>query len=127
MASAKKRLRLAAVADLHYNKNSQGSLQALFTQMANQADIFLLCGDLTNHGLPEEAEVLARDLTASVRIPLLTVLGNHDYHAGKAGEIEQLLTAAGIQVLDGEAVEIQGVGFAGVKGFLGGFGRRILE
>jgi len=127
MASAKKRLRLAAVADLHYNKNSQGSLQALFTQMANQADIFLLCGDLTNHGLPEEAEVLARDLTASVKIPLLTVLGNHDYHAGKAGEIEQLLTAAGIQVLDGEAVEIQGVGFAGVKGFLGGFGRRILE
>jgi Icc-related predicted phosphoesterase len=127
MASGKKRLRLAAVADLHYNKNSQGSLQALFTQMAQQADIFLLCGDLTNHGLPEEAEVLARDLTGSVKIPILTVLGNHDFHAGKAGEIEQVLTAAGIQVLDGEAVEIQGVGFAGVKGFLGGFGRRILE
>jgi Icc-related predicted phosphoesterase len=127
MASAKKRLRLAAVADVHYNKTSQGSLQALFTQMANQADIFLLCGDLTNHGLPEEAEVLARDLTASVKIPILTVLGNHDYHAGKAGEIEQIMTATGIQVLDGEAVEIQGVGFAGVKGFLGGFGRRILE
>jgi Icc-related predicted phosphoesterase len=127
MATAKKRVRLAAVADVHYNKGSQGALQPLFAQVMERADVLLICGDLTERGLPEEAELLVRDLTTTLKIPIIAVLGNHDFHAGKQAEIEQVLQVAGIHVLDGDACEVHGIGFAGVKGFLGGFGRRILE
>lgn len=86
----------------------------------------LLCGDFTDYGLPDEARVLARELTTSVKIPVIAVLGNHDYEGGKADEIRQILVDAGVVVLDGEATEVHGVGFAGVKGFAGGFGRGAL-
>ena len=88
--------------------------------------MLVLCGDFTDYGLPEEARVLARELTAAVKIPVIAVLGNHDYEAGKQDEIREILLDAGVTVLDGEATEIQGVGFAGVKGFAGGFGRGAL-
>jgi Icc-related predicted phosphoesterase len=127
MAAAKKKVRIAAVGDIHCNQKSQGTLQALFGPMGAAADVLVLCGDLTDFGLPEEAQVLAKELTAAVKIPVVTVLGNHDYHAGKQREIRDILTNAGIHVLQGENCEIEGVGFAGVKGFGGGFGRRILE
>jgi Icc-related predicted phosphoesterase len=119
-------LRIAAVGDIHVSKSSQGAFQPLFTQISHTADVLLLCGDFTDYGLPEEARVLARDLTASVKIPVIAVLGNHDYEAGKQGEIRQILTDAGVTVLDGEATEVHGVGFAGAKGFAGGFGRGAL-
>jgi Icc-related predicted phosphoesterase len=118
---------LAAVADVHYGRTGQGSLQPLFAQMAECADVLLLCGDLTDHGLPEEVQVLIRDLGPARQVPIVAVLGNHDYHSGKQDEVKQLLTAAGIRVLDGDDCQLHGVGFAGVKGFTGGFGRRILE
>jgi Icc-related predicted phosphoesterase len=127
MGTATKRVRVGALADVHYGKNSRGTLQPLFAQIMERADVLLLCGDLTDRGLPEEAEILVQDLTTTLKIPIVSVLGNHDYHAGKQAEIEQLLTAAGIHVLDGESCEIHGIGFGGVKGFIGGFGRRILE
>ena len=76
----------------------------------------MLCGDFTDYGLPEEARILARELTASVKIPVIAVLGNHDYESGKQDEIRQILIDAGVTVLDGEATEVHGVGFAGVKG-----------
>jgi Icc-related predicted phosphoesterase len=76
--------------------------------------------------LPDEARVLARELTAAVKIPVVAVLGNHDFESGKQDEITQILRDSGVTVLDGEAAEIHGIGFAGVKGFAGGFGRGAL-
>jgi Icc-related predicted phosphoesterase len=119
-------LRIAAIGDIHVSKSSQGQFQALFSQISGSADVLVLCGDFTDYGLPDEARILARDLNASVKIPVIAVLGNHDYESGKEDEIRQILVDAGVTVLDGEAIEIQGVGFAGVKGFAGGFGRGAL-
>jgi Icc-related predicted phosphoesterase len=126
-APARKRVRIAAVADLHCTKTSQGAFQPLLAQAAERADILLLCGDLTDHGLPEEAQVLIKELVSPVKVPIIAVLGNHDWHGGKQEELEHLLTDAGMQVLDGESCEVMGIGFAGVKGFCGGFGRHTLE
>lgn len=112
--------------DIHVSKTSQGTFHALFAQISHTADVLLICGDFTDYGLPEEARILAREVTTSMNIPVIAVLGNHDYEAGKQVEISQILTDAGVKVLDGEATEIQGVGFAGVKGFGGGFGRGAL-
>lgn len=119
-------LRLAALADVHFDRASQGAITPLLSKAAEQADVLLLCGDLTHHGLAEEATVLARDLN-TVRIPIVAVIGNHDCHAGQQRDIAHILTDAGIHVLDGDTFEYQGVGFAGVKGFATGFGRRVLE
>lgn len=126
MTSHAPTIRLAAVADLHYSRIAQSSLQALFAQVAEQADILLLCGDLTDYGLPEEAHALARELNAIVKIPIVAVLGNHDHESGQQDEVRKILCDAGVAVLDGESCEIRGVGFAGVKGFGGGFGRGTL-
>lgn len=119
-------VRIAAIGDLHVAKTSQGVFQPLFSQISTTADVLVLCGDFTDYGLPDEARVLARELTASVKIPVVAVLGNHDYEAGKEDDISQILRDAGVTVLDGEAAEILGIGFAGVKGFCGGFGRGAL-
>src|SRR5690606_13067240 len=97
-----------------------------FGQVAGRADVLPLCGDLTDYGLPDEARLLARELTSSVKIPIIGVLGNHDYEAGKEAEIAAVLADAGVAMLDGEVPEVDGVGFAGVKGFAGGFGRGAL-
>lgn len=120
-------LRIAAVADMHVKKTSHGSMQPLFTAVSEAADVLLLCGDLTDFGTEEEAKVLAKDITTSLRIPSIAVLGNHDFESGLEKEVAKILTDAGVVVLDGDAHEIQGVGFAGVKGFGGGFGRRQLN
>ena len=122
----RRHLRIAAIGDLHVSKSSQGVFHALFSQIGQTADVLLLCGDFTDYGLPEEARILARELTTSVKIPVIAVLGNHDYESGKQDEIRQILSDAGVTVLDGEATEVHGVGFAGVKGFAGGFGRGAL-
>ncbi len=126
MTSPHTHLRVAAIGDLHVSRQSQGGFQPLFAQITADADVLLLCGDFTDYGLPEEARVLARELTAAMKIPVLAVLGNHDFEAGKQHEIREILTDAGVSVLDGEAIEIHGVGFAGVKGVCGGFGRGAL-
>jgi Icc-related predicted phosphoesterase len=116
-------VRVAAVADLHCTKTSQGAFQNLFASIADSADVLLIAGDLTDYGLPDEARVLARELTA-VRIPMAAVLGNHDLESGKSDEVRQILVDAGLVILDGDACELQGIGIAGVKGFGGGFGKR---
>ncbi|HEV3143917.1 MAG TPA: metallophosphoesterase [Gemmataceae bacterium] len=121
------KVRLAGMADLHCTKASQGALQSMFSHLSERADVLLLCGDLTDHGLPEEARVLAKELTAAVRIPMVGVLGNHDFESGQQKELTDILCAAGVHLLDGETFEVMGVGFAGVKGFAGGFDRRALE
>jgi Icc-related predicted phosphoesterase len=118
-------IRVAAVGDLHCTKNSQGAFLPLFNRVGESADLLLLAGDLTDYGLPEEARVLAREM-AGVRIPVVAVLGNHDFESDRQDEIRQILMDAGVSVLDGDAVEIGGIGIAGVKGFGGGFGPRAL-
>ena len=119
-------VRIAAIADLHYTAEDKASLVPIVTEMAEAADIVLICGDLTHHGLAEEAIELAKDLSA-VRAPILAVLGNHDCHSDQQEEIKRALKGSPIQILDGDAVEVRGIGFAGVKGFASGFGRRVLE
>jgi Icc-related predicted phosphoesterase len=119
-------VRLAAISDVHYGRSSQGALQSLFSQITESADVLLLCGDLTDYGHPEEAKLLARDLTATVKIPVVGVLGNHDFESGEEQEIVRILNDAGVRVLDGDSYEVPGVGFAGVRGFCGGFGRGAL-
>ncbi len=118
-------VRLAALSDLHYSKTSQGSAQALFAQIADTADVLVLCGDLTDYGLADEARVLAKDLSAA-KIPVVSVLGNHDFEAGEEREIVQILADVGVKTLDGDTWEFRNVGFAGVRGFCGGFGRGAL-
>lgn len=119
-------VRLAAVSDIHYTRNSHGALVGLFARAAEQADVLLLGGDLTDYGLVEEARALAEDLRG-VRIPVIAVLGNHDLESGQGDEVRRILCDAGVRLLDGESVVVDGVGFAGAKGFAGGFGRRALE
>jgi Icc-related predicted phosphoesterase len=127
MAAPRDRVRIAAVGDLHYSKSSPpGTLQPLLAQITDAADILVLAGDLTDYGLPEEARALARELTGALKIPAVAVLGNHDCESGQQGEIKTILTDAGISLLDGDSAEVHGIGFAGVKGFAGGFGRRAL-
>jgi Icc-related predicted phosphoesterase len=120
-------VRLAALGDLHYGRSTPpGSLQPLFTQINESADILALCGDLTDYGLVEEARAFLKELIPTVKIPIVAVLGNHDVESGQQGEIVKILADAGIVTLDGETTEIEGIGFAGIKGFAGGFGRRAL-
>lgn len=125
--SSKSFVRLGAVGDLHYGKTSRGMLQPLFAAITRlEVDILVLCGDLTDYGLADEASELARELISGIKIPIVGVLGNHDYEAGVAGEVTRILGDGGVRLLDGETAEIQGIGFAGVKGFAGGFGRGVL-
>jgi Icc-related predicted phosphoesterase len=118
-------VRVAALGDLHCTKTSQGAFQALFSRIAEAADVLLIAGDLTDYGLPEEARVLAREL-ATIRIPVAAVLGNHDIESDKQDEVRTIISDAGVTILDGDACELQGIGIAGVKGFGGGFGPRAL-
>jgi Icc-related predicted phosphoesterase len=120
-------VRVAAVADLHCAKAmAAGTFQPLFAQVAERADVLALAGDLTDYGLPEEARLLARELAAA-KVPVVAVFGNHDFESERAEEVRQILTEGGVTVLDGDSVELLGVGFAGVKGFAGGFGERALQ
>jgi Icc-related predicted phosphoesterase len=113
---------IAAIGDLHVTEDSVSPYRELFTDIAKEADVLVLCGDLTNFGKTHEAEILAEDLRACP-IPVLGVLGNHDFECGQPDKVAEILHQAGMTILDDQAVEIDGVGFAGVKGFIGGFGR----
>jgi Icc-related predicted phosphoesterase len=116
------KLRVAAIGDLHVMEDSVTPYRELFSEISSNADVLVLCGDLTNFGKTTEAEILAEDIK-SCAIPVLGVLGNHDYECGQPEKVCEILHSAGMKVLDEQATEIDGVGFAGVKGFLGGFGR----
>jgi Icc-related predicted phosphoesterase len=126
--SGKEVVRIAAMADVHCKRTSQNALKPLFAQAAEGADVLLLCGDLTDYGLPEEARILAAEVkTASARIPVLAVLGNHDYESGRVEEVRRILCDAGVVMLDGNCYEVRGIGFTGVRGFAGGFDERALQ
>jgi Icc-related predicted phosphoesterase len=125
-SAVKDRVRVAAIADLHFTRTNQGAYQPLFARVTEEADILLLCGDLTDYGLADEARLLAKEITGSLKIPAIGVLGNHDYESDQQHEIRSILGDAGVVVLDGDSYELHGVGFAGVKGFAGGFDRGTL-
>src|SRR5262249_35586415 len=118
-------MRIAATADLHYSAQTLGILKEQFSHVRDEADVLVVAGDLTNFGRPEEMEPLLNVLVG-VRTPTVAVLGNHDYESGKEAELVRMMTAEGIKVLDGTGYERDGVGFAGTKGFVGGFGRGVL-
>lgn len=119
-------VRIAAVGDLHFGRSAvAGTLQQLFAQISEAADVLVLPGDLTDYGLPEEARALAREMV-TLKIPAVGVLGNHDFESNQQTEVRKILLDAGLVTLDGDTTEIHGVGFAGVKGFAGGFGRGAL-
>lgn len=116
--------RIAATADVHFAEDARGSLRPHLDEAAREADVFLIAGDLTRHGTAEEASVLADELQ-SPPIPVVVVLGNHDYHADENDEIHKLVEQAGCIVLEGQSTRIDtdsgSLGIAGAKGFGGGF------
>ncbi len=118
-------MRIAATADLHFSPQNYARLKEQFERVRDEADVLVLAGDLTNYGQPDEMEPLINVLLR-LRLPTIVVLGNHDYESGKEEELRRMMVAAGIKVLDGSAYERDGVGFAGTKGFVGGFGRGVL-
>jgi len=118
-------MRIAATADLHFSAQTQGLLKEQLGRVRDDADVLVLAGDLTNFGRPQEMEPLVNVLVR-LRIPTIAVLGNHDYESGQEAELMRMMTAEGIKVLDGTGYERDGVGFAGTKGFIGGFGRGVL-
>jgi uncharacterized protein len=118
-------MRIAATADLHFSPQSYDRLREPLSRVRDDADVLVLAGDLTNFGKPEEMESLLNALVR-LRIPTIAVLGNHDYESGKHEELIKMMSTEGIKILDGSSYERDGVGFAGTKGFLGGFGRGVL-
>ena len=118
-------MKIAAVADLHFSPQSYERMRDQLGRVREEADLLVLAGDLTNFGRPEEMESLMHALVR-LRLPIVAVLGNHDYESGQPAELMSIMTAEGIKVLDGTAYERDGVGFAGTKGFPGGFGRGAL-
>lgn len=117
-------IRIAAAGDVHATERVRPRIQEAFDHVAGAADVIMLAGDLTMHGEPEEAVVVA-DACRSLGVPVYTVLGNHDYHANKVGEVTSLLEGAGIVVLERSwtVASLNGteLGVVGTKGFVGGF------
>lgn len=118
-------MRIAALADLHFTPAAYEGIKSLMERVRDEADLLILAGDLTNYGKASEMEPLLNVLVR-LRLPVVAVLGNHDYESGQEAELMKMMTEEGIKVLDGTAYERDGVGFAGTKGFIGGFGRGVL-
>ena len=120
--------RLAAMADLHCKVTSEGLLKETFSEIADTCHALAVCGDLVDYGLPQEAEILLKEMAGLLkRIPVIAVFGNHEFECGKIDIVRKIFADGGMTILDGDACEIGSVGFAGVKGFAGGFGQRVLE
>lgn len=122
----RKKTRIAAVADIHVTDTDKNKWTEYFKEVSRRADVLLICGDLTNTGDESEAQVLCDELK-SCTIPVVAVLGNHDHEKGRQKLIRQTVQSEHVHVLDGEAVVIGDVGFAGVKGFGGGFDNFMLS
>jgi Icc-related predicted phosphoesterase len=118
-------MKIAAVADIHIRKTDHGKWKEFFTFVSSQSDVLLICGDLTDTGHQTEAEILKQELE-HCSIPIIAVLGNHDFEQDMENEILEILRGDQIHVLDGESVVINNIGFAGTKGFSGGFTRYML-
>lgn len=118
-------VRIAAIGDVHFAGDAAGTLKPCWDDVHDDADVLLLAGDLTRLGLPEEADALVEELSG-VRVPMVAVLGNHDYHSDQEKQVAAVLEEAGVTVLEGEATTVdlpngERLGVAGVKGFGTGF------
>lgn len=126
MAEETTKTRIAAIGDIHVKETDKGKWVDLFKEASHKADVLLICGDLTDTGDETEAQVLAEELKGCT-IPVVAVLGNHDYEKGRHKLIRQIMLKEGVHMLDGESVVLNNVGFAGVKGFGGGFDNHMLS
>lgn len=126
MPEENRKIKIAAVGDIHVRESDKGKWAPLFREISKAADVFVICGDLTDTGDEGEAQVLAEELS-SCSIPVVGVLGNHDYEKGRHKLIRHIVQGANMHVLDGESIVIEGIGFAGVKGFGGGFDNYMLS
>ncbi|MDR3567944.1 MAG: metallophosphoesterase [Syntrophobacteraceae bacterium] len=127
-ASSKDTVRIAAISDLHCRRDSKPWLRPVFEQIAGEADILVVCGDITDWGRAGECEVFLKQAAPVLqKIPVLAVLGNHDVESGKQDELVEQLLSAGVSMLDGNSLTVGGVGFTGVKGFGGGFGKMAVQ
>jgi Icc-related predicted phosphoesterase len=126
MEDANRLTRIAAVGDIHVKENDRGKWTEYFKAVSQDADVLIIAGDLTDTGDEQEAQVLADELKACT-IPVVAVLGNHDYEKGRHKLIRQMLQNDNVHILDGEAIVIGKVGFAGIKGFGGGFDNHMLS
>jgi Icc-related predicted phosphoesterase len=118
-------IRVAAVGDVHVGEDNYGQLRPYLTKLADQADVLLLAGDLTRHGTPAEGRLVAEEFRG-LSVPVVAVLGNHDYHSDAQGEITAMLSDAGVRVLECSSAVLtcaggSTLGVAGSKGFGGGF------
>ncbi|MGQ0814146.1 MAG: metallophosphoesterase family protein [Gemmatimonadota bacterium] len=120
-----RQVRIAAVGDLHFDAARGTSFREMFAKVNKYADMLVICGDMTTHGKPEQMQGFVEEL-AGVNVPIVAVLGNHDHEAGLPDDLTNILTDRGVHVLDGSEIVIDGIGFAGCKGFAGGFGRGAL-
>ncbi|MEU8774304.1 metallophosphoesterase [Streptomyces sp. NPDC048606] len=120
-------IRVAAVGDIHLAPGAEGLLRPAFETLGDRADLLLLAGDLTRHGTPEEGRVVVGEV-ADLPVPVIAVLGNHDYQSDRQEELTRVLTEGGVTVLEGDGVRVDvdgtTVGIAGTKGFGGGFAGR---
>jgi Icc-related predicted phosphoesterase len=123
--NAARQVRIAVAGDLHFDGTSPGALKRFFTGVEQEANVLALVGDLTTHGTVEQVRCFVEEMEG-FDIPVVTVLGNHDVEAEQTEEVVAILQDRGVHVLDGENVVLEGVGFAGAKGFAGGFGRGAL-
>lgn len=119
-------LRIGAVSDVHLIRNDAREVRRLINDVNDRADVLCVCGDMTTHGTPNQMRAFCGTLR-DVECPIVAVLGNHDHHSGQVDELGRILRDRGIHLLDGESVVIGGVGFAGTKGFGGGFGDHCLD
>jgi Icc-related predicted phosphoesterase len=113
-------MRLAAVADIHLAAENHERDVREFSPVNELADVLVIAGDFTNHGMPEEMRAVL-GVVEHIRIPIVAVLGNHDHESGHQDELAGMLRLAGVHLLDGQCFEVDGIGFAGTKGFCGGF------
>jgi Icc-related predicted phosphoesterase len=121
-----KKVRIAAVGDIHVKESDKGKWVEYFKEVSRQADVLVISGDLTDTGDEVEAQILSDELRACT-VPVVSVLGNHDFEKGRHKLIRQIVQKENIHILDGEAVVVNGIGFAGVKGFGGGFDNHMLS
>lgn len=125
MSNGNGTLKIAAIGDLHVKEDSEISYKDLLHEISGEADVLVLAGDVTDLGRPREAEIFAEQLR-NCSIPVVGVLGNHDYECGAVEEVSTILRHGGLHLLEGQPMNIDGVSFVGVKGFAGGFGRYML-
>jgi Icc-related predicted phosphoesterase len=121
-----RRVRIGAISDVHLVREDLAEIRAMIREVNQRADVLCVCGDMTTHGTAEQMRAFCGAL-ADVDCPVVAVLGNHDCYSGAEAELGEILRERGIHLLDASSVVIDGVGFAGVKGFGGGFGDHLLD